>query len=206
MMPGRTVPRIAMPRLAGEPLALDLVNTRWPEHGHDVDLLDDPDALTIWLDEHHLVAGGASAAAVAAYQQPLRDVRAAIRGLLEGSPGAVQDLNDALAHGRLRLTIDGGRPGERVELDDPAWEPAWTAARAYLHLLASAPPSRIRQCDGAGCVLWFQDTSRNGTRRWCSMTGCGNRAKAQAHYHRQRADAANPPEPLKCVAAPKRQT
>jgi predicted RNA-binding Zn ribbon-like protein len=33
-------------------------------------------------------------------------------------------------------------------------------------------------------VLWFYDTTRNGTRRWCSMAICGNRAKAHRHYDR----------------------
>jgi predicted RNA-binding Zn ribbon-like protein len=32
--------------------------------------------------------------------------------------------------------------------------------------------------------LWLYDTTRNSTRRWCSMTTCGNRAKAQRHYDR----------------------
>ena len=34
------------------------------------------------------------------------------------------------------------------------------------------------------CVLWFYDTTRNGTRRWCFMAICGNRAKAHRHYDR----------------------
>ena len=28
------------------------------------------------------------------------------------------------------------------------------------------------------------DTSRNHSRRWCSMESCGNRAKAKRHYRR----------------------
>lgn len=183
--------------LAGEPLALDLVNTLWREDGRDVDLFDDDDALAAWLAEHHLVPDQPSAAAGlppdGAYRQSLRDVRAAIRGLLEDHPGAAERFDAALAHGRLRLTLQAGRPGEHVELDDRAWGPAWAAARAHLELLATAPPGRVRHCDGAGCVLWFLDTSRNGTRRWCSMTGCGNRAKAHAHYHRQLRTASRRP-------------
>lgn len=173
--------------LTGEPLALDLVNTCWPQGGREVDLLDDDAALLAWLDQHQLISdqqhqrppGGA-------YRQPLREVRSAIRGLLERDWDAPERFAAVLAHGRVRLILDGGRPDEQVELDDDSWGPAWASARAYLQLLAAAPPGRIRHCDGAGCVLWFLDSSRNGTRRWCSMTGCGNRAKAQAHYHRQR--------------------
>jgi predicted RNA-binding Zn ribbon-like protein len=45
-------------------------------------------------------------------------------------------------------------------------------------------PDRIRVCAHEACVLHFFDTSRNGTRRWCSMAACGNRAKAFRHYAR----------------------
>ncbi|MBK3630046.1 CGNR zinc finger domain-containing protein [Streptomyces sp. MBT49] len=48
----------------------------------------------------------------------------------------------------------------------------------------SAAPDRIRGCAQETCVLHFFDTSRNGTRRWCSMAVCGNRAKASRHYAR----------------------
>jgi predicted RNA-binding Zn ribbon-like protein len=40
----------------------------------------------------------------------------------------------------------------------------------------------VRQCER--CTLWFLDVSRGHRRRWCSMTLCGNRAKAAAHRAR----------------------
>jgi len=55
----------------------------------------------------------------------------------------------------------------------------------YLELIATAP-DRIRGCAHDSCVLHFFDTSRNGTRRWCSMAACGNRAKASRHYARSK--------------------
>jgi len=58
-----------------------------------------------------------------------------------------------------------------------------------LELLAQAP-DRIRRCQNPGCVLWFFDTTRNGTRRWCSMEVCGNRAKARRHDDPARKPAA----------------
>lgn len=172
--------------LTGEQLALDLVNTRWLADGREVDLLDDDAALAGWLAEHGLVPDPSppGSSPVADHRPALRHVRAAVRGVLEGAAGAADDLNAALARGRLRLVLRDGRPREDVELDDPAWGPAWTSARAYLDLIATAPAGRVRRCAGTGCVLWFLDTSRNGARRWCSMAGCGNRAKAQTHYRR----------------------
>jgi predicted RNA-binding Zn ribbon-like protein len=45
---------------------------------------------------------------------------------------------------------------------------------------------RIRGCANPECVLWFYDVSKNGRRRWCSMEGCGNRAKAARFQERHR--------------------
>ena len=62
-------------------------------------------------------------------------------------------------------------------------QPGWLAARNYLELLSTAP-DRIRGCAHEACILHFFDISRNGTRRWCSMAACGNRAKASRYYAR----------------------
>jgi predicted RNA-binding Zn ribbon-like protein len=62
----------------------------------------------------------------------------------------------------------------------------WPVARSAGELLASDKLERVSQCaDDRGCGYLFVDTSRNRSRRWCSMESCGNRAKAQRHYHRQ---------------------
>jgi predicted RNA-binding Zn ribbon-like protein len=50
-------------------------------------------------------------------------------------------------------------------------------ARDAVELFASA--ARIRACAGEGCAIVFLDSSRAGQRRWCSMAGCGNRAKVE---------------------------
>ncbi|MGH9118185.1 MAG: CGNR zinc finger domain-containing protein [Acidimicrobiales bacterium] len=44
--------------------------------------------------------------------------------------------------------------------------------------------SRIRTCASDRCGLLYYDTSKNGSRRWCDMSVCGNRAKSAAHYER----------------------
>ena len=45
---------------------------------------------------------------------------------------------------------------------------------------------RVRRCAEPRCARVFLDTSRNGTRRWCDMGTCGNRAKAARHRARTR--------------------
>ncbi|MDX1417649.1 MAG: ABATE domain-containing protein [Candidatus Promineifilaceae bacterium] len=62
----------------------------------------------------------------------------------------------------------------------------WPVARSAGELLISDRLSRVRQCaDNRGCGYLFVDTSRNRSRRWCSMESCGNRAKAHRHYRRR---------------------
>lgn len=41
---------------------------------------------------------------------------------------------------------------------------------------------RLRCCANDECLWLFLDQSKGGTRRWCDMTSCGNRAKARRHY------------------------
>jgi len=53
-------------------------------------------------------------------------------------------------------------------------------------LLVGAGGDRIRLCANDACRWLFLDGSRNGSRRWCDMSACGNRAKARRHYLKQR--------------------
>ncbi|MEU2059352.1 CGNR zinc finger domain-containing protein [Streptomyces sp. NPDC013455] len=167
--------------LTGEPLALDLLNTRW-NTGVVQDLLADTDGLAVWLASNGLAGAHPADAEVL---RRLRTARDAVKAAVDGSPAQAAPLVDAvLAHGRIRARLTaGGHPAEEPEFADPAWGPAWLAARNYLELLTRGP-DRIRACSGAHCILYFFDTSRNGTRRWCSMAACGNRAKASRHYAR----------------------
>lgn len=167
--------------LTGEPLALDLLNTRWMRDGAVQDLLADTDGLAVWLAANGL--GGRFAADAATLRRTLeaRDaLKAVVDESLESGAGRVDAV---LAHGRIRATLTPEGPGEAAEFADDAWGPAWLAARNYLELLTIAP-DRIRACAHESCILHFFDTSRNGTRRWCSMAACGNRAKASRHYAR----------------------
>ncbi|MFG3511575.1 CGNR zinc finger domain-containing protein [Streptomyces bobili] len=164
--------------LTGEPLALDLLNTRWMREGSLQDLLTGANGLAVWLAANGLE--GRFTADPATLRHLLR-ARDALKAAVDGA--ATEGVDAVLEHGRIRPTLTAEGPGERAEFADGAWGPAWLAARNYLELLAAAP-DRIRRCAHEACVLHFFDTSRNGTRRWCSMAGCGNRAKASRHYAR----------------------
>lgn len=179
------MPAVHDPRpLTGEPLALDLLNTRWMYEGAVQDLLADTDGLAVWLAANRLEFA-ADAATLRHVLQARDALKAVVDGSLAEGAGAVDAV---LAHGRIRATLTAEGPGEQPEFRDAAWGPAWLAARNYLELMATAP-DRIRGCAHEACILHFFDTSRNGTRRWCSMAACGNRAKASRHYARTKSPA-----------------
>ncbi|MEE1753644.1 CGNR zinc finger domain-containing protein [Streptomyces sp. SP18CS02] len=168
--------------LVGEPVSLDLLNTRWNMEGVRQDLLTDVRGAAIWLAGNGLDGRFRADAPTLEHLVAAREALAAVVGS-PGDPEAAARLNGVLAHGRIRATLTPEGPGEEAEFADPSWGPGWTAARNYLDLLRTAP-DRIRSCAHEACILHFFDTSRNGTRRWCSMAVCGNRAKASRHYAR----------------------
>jgi predicted RNA-binding Zn ribbon-like protein len=63
----------------------------------------------------------------------------------------------------------------------------WPVVLAAADLLASPARTQIGECAGEGCGWLFLDAA--GRRRWCTMRGCGNRAKVRRFYQRSRAGA-----------------
>ncbi|MCO1657984.1 CGNR zinc finger domain-containing protein [Pseudonocardia humida] len=168
--------------LRGEPLGLDLLNTVWVDSGGRHDLLAERSGLSLWLAEHGF---DDRVPATPAVREALLAARDAIAAHVADpdSPRAAAALNAVLAGGALRRSLRPDGPATTIAVDDPATLPGWAAAEDYLRLL-SRDAARVRHCAGPGCVLHFYDTSKRGDRRWCSMAGCGNRAKAARHYAR----------------------
>ena len=84
-----------------------------------------------------------------------------------------------------KANFDWGRQGEDGDLDQVLW---WVL-RSTTNLLTSDNIQRVGVCaDDRGCGWLFYDTSRNRTRQWCSMRGCGNRAKARRHYEKVKSE------------------
>lgn len=62
----------------------------------------------------------------------------------------------------------------------------WPIVQSAIDLLTSEDLYRVKQCEGGACGWLFLDTSRNRSRRWCSMEDCGNREKARRFYRKKR--------------------
>ncbi len=98
-------------------------------------------------------------------------------------------LGPALAHRRLdrtgaTFTLGWEDPPRALEA------PLWRVAESAASLLSSGHElERVRLCgmhETHECSWVFMDATRAGTRRWCSMKDCGNRAKARRHYKRSK--------------------
>jgi predicted RNA-binding Zn ribbon-like protein len=173
-------------RFRGGHLALDLPATlaaRLKEQPRE--LFQAPADLDRWLISSGLA--GRAPRATAEDVELARELREVIHALASGGPasGARETLNRiaSLPAARPRLSASG----ERV-MEGSAREYLATIAALAIELLGSADRTRIRQCEGDGCALLFLDLSRSGARRWCSMSGCGNRAKAREFRRRGRGD------------------
>lgn len=160
----------------GEPLALDLLNTVWMSADGPQDLLTDVAGLRSWLADN-----GLDERCPADEETRVALVRTREAVLRAVADAEVDALNAVLDHGRVRRILTETGPLDEPDVARPQWLPGWLAADDLLRLLTKAP-DRIKQCAHEHCVLWFCDTSKNGTRRWHSMTTCGNRAKAARHY------------------------
>ena len=94
-------------------------------------------------------------------------------------------LADALPHRRV---VQSGR-GFSLGWDDTddLRRMLWPVALSAVELLAGDHAAPVKLCgmrETTGCSWLFVDESRNGSRRWCSMKDCGNRAKARRHYRK----------------------
>ncbi|HKP52142.1 MAG TPA: ABATE domain-containing protein [Chloroflexia bacterium] len=100
-------------------------------------------------------------------------------------------LSNALSHVRVVEEEDGFAWGW-APLEGHLNRVLWPVVRSAADLLVSEQLGRVRECGGHDCGWLFVDLSKNHSRRWCSMSDCGNRAKVHRHYYRkQKAVIAN---------------
>ena len=104
----------------------------------------------------------------------------------------IELLNETLSHslGNQRLKKEQGRWALGWSDEMPLDFVLWPVAKSAADLLVSEDASRVRICEmtqSDECDWLFVDRSKNRAKRWCSMEGCGNRAKARRYYERKKA-------------------
>jgi predicted RNA-binding Zn ribbon-like protein len=191
-------------RLGGHP-SLDFINTVDPREGNErTDYLRTFTDAIDWARAAGVLKGGearqtAAAAAdderaaarafnrTVALREAMYAIFAAI-GARRPIPSQAMDelesaYRDAMAHARFvrrgsafYWQLSGGLDIIR-----------WRIARGAVALLESDRLGRVKRCPGggAGCGWLFLDRSKNASRRWCSMEGCGNYAKMR-RFRRKR--------------------
>ncbi|OLD99871.1 MAG: hypothetical protein AUG80_03900 [Candidatus Rokubacteria bacterium 13_1_20CM_4_68_9] len=99
--------------------------------------------------------------------------------------GAVPPAAETLGHTRI-VRRGPGFSWDWNTGDDALDRLLWPIIRSASEVLTSTDIAAVRVCAAPACRRLFLDGSRNGTRRWCDMAVCGNRAKVQRHYARRR--------------------
>lgn len=61
----------------------------------------------------------------------------------------------------------------------------YPVVRSASDLLTSGELEKVSRCAREGCDWLFVDSSKNHSRRWCSMQSCGSRVKARRYYRRR---------------------
>ena len=184
-------------------LALDFLNTRPVLAQGPTELLPDFYALERWLMASRIVTSSKTRKLLRSWRHSpeaasfLKDVitfrerlREAVLRMEGGSPPSdefVQEVNSGLLHHSPIMAL---RKREGRIVREPLFEPKrpadlWAPILDGAADLLSEPESeRIRQCEA--CVVHFFDTSKKGSRRWCSMNLCGNKLKVAAYQRRKR--------------------
>ncbi len=172
----------------------------WAERDRPDDELVSYEALLAWGEREGLLARpererlGRRAADRPEEAARVLDRAIELRGLIYGifsavgegrrpAPSDIERLNGFLPSASVRRGIVpaegaygwGWLEDPEIPLDRVLWPIIYSAAS----LLTWSELDRVRLCRADDCGWLFVDASRNRSRRWCDMSECGNRAKAQ---------------------------
>lgn len=175
--------------VSGRP-ALDFVGTlKWRRSENAEEQLTEPALLSDWaqgaglVNEPLSVNSGDLAQAIELRESLYRIVYARLS--VHPANDADLDLVNSHAH-RLPVAAQLLRDGRVRQWASPPQLLA-SVALDLLDLLAGTDANRLRECSNALCTRLYIDASRSHNRRWCGMTECGNRAKAQSFRKRHKA-------------------
>ena len=187
--------------------ALDFLSTFTAPWGTHIEWIANGQDLLDWLCQAELITESVKAHFLITFStQQLDEVAAEARSLREWfrefivnhaepsrksiAVAELQRINEILVQDRQhKLLIENpqGEPQWQYQRD---WGQASTLllplAEVLGDLVCNTELSQVRNCEGPTCNLYFVDVSKNKKRRWCTMSVCGNRAKAAAHRARRK--------------------
>lgn len=186
----------------GNELVLDFLNTRPVQDGEPTELLPDFGAVLRWFRAADLLNSEQVARLERQWRgtteaqkttKDMKELRERWREeILAWEVGrairrrTLDELNELMGmHPMLTRVVTRGTAYSTTqwfEVREPA-DLLAPLAQSAATLFAAGDRKRVRKC--ANCVLHFHDTSKKGTRRWCSMQLCGNRFKVAAYAARQ---------------------
>jgi predicted RNA-binding Zn ribbon-like protein len=186
-------------------LALDLINTEMVDRGKKRDVLSSPDALARWWgeackqypDQCAIEGAGEPIAWTSELLEAVQSLRMALRTLathvVERHAVEEEDLkpvNEILALGYSALERTGqGNVKAVMYLRDPEkGSVLFPIALSALQLFTESDWRRLHQCKNDRCIVFFYDTTKSGTRRWCSPV-CMNRARSIRQYQLTKKEA-----------------
>jgi len=194
--------------VANKPI-LDFLNTKPVLADGPAELLPDVRALERWLIASEMVTSPKTKAVLRgwrysteatafleqliAFRERLREAVVSLENESSPTDAFLAEINSLLLQYPRHTALhkrDGKVIREAVfKPREPAdlWAPIIDATA---DLFAETESSRIRKCES--CVVHFFDTSKKGSRRWCSMNICGNKLKVAAYQKRKRGDKATP--------------
>jgi predicted RNA-binding Zn ribbon-like protein len=190
--------------LVGNNLSVDFVNTRICENGAPKELLESFEDLIAWAVRANLSdlsqakallqdwSGRPKAARVLKlaldFRETLREMILSVERGAAIKPAVIESINlimkEENGYAEIVRTEEGFEKHFRADFSDPERLLA-PIAEAAVDLLCYGNLAYLKKCEGPDCVLYFYDTTKNHSRRWCSMAACGNRAKAAAFYQKR---------------------
>lgn len=184
--------------------ALAFANTACPDAGCHVDSRDlghvlgalaqagviDPETADRFIRKYAGTPEGERAVeTILAFRSVIVRVLDALRAGEEVPSEMLDALNKELGRCGCTRKLVRGAEGYRLEalyqLNAPE-DALMPIAQSLSEIVTSAPVKRLKQCREERCSCYFIDTSKNGTRSWCSMQRCGNRQKVANYYRRER--------------------
>lgn len=181
----------------GNDPSIDFINTEIVVDGSPIDLLQSPEDYLEWLERAGIALrpiGAVRRIEKHGFQQA-KDFRSFLRVAFERlTNGAelpqqiLKATNAFISHQASTAELEVR--GTKFELRPywPVGQPADYVAPlawAFAEFLAEADLKRLRKCKNPDCVLFFYDTSKSGTRTWCSLDICGNKMRMAASRERR---------------------